>query len=110
MIEADDAVAFVYVPTKPYVESDSPGPQPVAFELRRLGDGSAGLAVFTDLDRLVAALGEYQPWLKISTLSLLLQLSQAEQRVPAVLNPTVEEGADRWTEADVTAYRERSRP
>lgn len=102
--DEDSGAAFVYVPTKPYEETESSAPQPISFELRRLGDGSAGLAVYTDLQQLITQLGEYQPWVKISALELLVQLSRAEQKVAVVVNPVLADGAARWTEADLAKW------
>ncbi|MCO5968967.1 SAV_915 family protein [Actinoallomurus soli] len=97
-------IAFVYVPTKPYRDTGSTAPQPISFELRRLDDGSAGLAVYTDLQQLIAQLGEHQPWARIAVLDLLVQLSQVEQKVPVVVNPVLADGAERWTETDVAGW------
>ncbi|GAB2865115.1 hypothetical protein GCM10027176_78590 [Actinoallomurus bryophytorum] len=95
-----EGVAYVYVPTQPATETT--GPRQVNFELRRLEDGTAGLPVFTELELLVAQLGEFQPWERIAVLELLIQISAA--RIPVVVNPVVQDGADRWTAAGIDAW------
>lgn len=103
---AESAPAHVYVPTRPYQDKATPGPQEVSFELRRLGDGSAGLAIYTELAHLVAQLGDFQPWVKVSVLELIVQLSRLTERVPVAVNPVLEEGASRWTETDLADWRD----
>jgi hypothetical protein len=96
-----EGVAWVYVPTRPSEEGR--GSYGVRFELRRLADGNAGLPVFTEPGLLVAQLGEFQPWKKIAVLDLLIQVSAAH--IPVVVNPELQEGADRWSAADIEAWR-----
>jgi hypothetical protein len=96
-----EGVAYVYVPTRPATETS--GPRQVNFELRRLEDGTAGLPVFTEPELLVAQLGDFQPWERIAVLELLIQISAAKLSV--VVNPVVQDGADRWSAADVEAWK-----
>ncbi|WP_406566946.1 SseB family protein [Actinoallomurus rhizosphaericola] len=98
-----EGVAWVYVPTVPSKPSEGAGPREVQFELRALADGAAALPVFTDQQMLVEQLGEWQPWEKIPVLELLIQISEAQARV--VVNPVVEEDADRWTADRVETWR-----
>ncbi|GAA4486049.1 hypothetical protein GCM10023191_011580 [Actinoallomurus oryzae] len=96
-----EGVAYVYVPTQPGETTN--GPQAVRFELRRLSDGNAGLPVFTAPELLIAQLGEFQPWKRIAVLDLLIQVSAAH--VPVAVNPVVGDDADRWTAADIEAWK-----
>lgn len=104
--DQEDGVAFVYVPTRPYEPTASPEGQEVRFELRGLADGSAGLPVFTDEQALVEQLGAHQPRARVAVLELLVQLSRVN--VPVVVNPVLQQGAERWTEADVAAWSRRT--
>lgn len=96
-----EGVAYVYVPTRPATETS--GPRQVNFELRRLEDGTAGLPVFTEPELLVSQLGDFQPWERIAVLELLIQISAA--KVSVVVNPVVEDGADRWSAVDAQAWK-----
>jgi hypothetical protein len=96
-----EGVAYVYVPTRPAKETSRP--RQVNFELRRLADGTAGLPVFTERELLVAQLGDFQPYERIAVLELLIQVSAA--KVPVVVNPVVQEDADRWSAVDVEAWK-----
>lgn len=95
-------VADVYVPTRPRRHADDSGPRQVEFELRQLADGAVGLPVFTELDLLIAQLGEFQPWEKIAVLELLIQVSAA--KVSVVVNPVAQPDLERWTAAGVEAW------
>jgi hypothetical protein len=99
--EEDRAVAFVWVPTRPFRRST--GSIPVQLELRRFPDGVPGLAVFTEKKILVEQLGDSQPHVKISILTVLEQISRT--RVPVLVNPTLHDGAGKWTDSDVKAWR-----
>ncbi|WP_433179937.1 hypothetical protein [Actinoallomurus sp. CA-150999] len=99
-----DAIAFVYVPTRPYRRAERGQTQHVRFELRQLDDGSPGLAVFTAKERLVAELGIHQPYVRIAALDLLVQVAGAKVRV--VIDPELRQGVPRWTEANLQAWRE----
>jgi hypothetical protein len=98
-----EGVAWVYVPTRPSKPIETTGPRQVEFELRQLPDGTAALPVFTDPELLREQLGEFQPWEKIAVLELLIQVSAARVRV--VVNPAVQEQVDRWTAADLEAWK-----
>lgn len=100
---ASHAVAFVYVPTRPYRRAERGQTQHVRFELRQLDDGSPGLPIFTTEERLVAELGSHQPYIRIAVLELLVQI--AEENVRVVINPRLKQGAPRWTEDDLQAWR-----
>ncbi|MCO6006776.1 hypothetical protein NE236_17460 [Actinoallomurus purpureus] len=98
-----EGVAWVYVPTTPSVRVQGDGPRQVEFELRQLADDTGALPVFTDPNLLVAQLGEFQPYEKIPVLELLIQVSAAQVRV--IVNPVVQEDAERWTANRLDAWR-----
>lgn len=102
---ADDdppgAVAFVYVPVQP-PRNPNAVPEAVTFELRSI-NGEPGLAIYTTQDRLIAELGEHQPYTRIPVLHLLVQL--AHQTLPIAVDPTLQPGTERWTEQSITAWR-----
>lgn len=100
---SEGAIAFVYAPTRPYRRAERGQTQQVRFELRQLDDGSPGLSVFTTEERLVAELGIHQPYVRIAVLDLLVQVAGANVKV--VINPALRQGAPRWTEADLEAWR-----
>jgi hypothetical protein len=100
MNDAPDAVAYVYVPIQP--RKPGSDPDAVTFEIRSL-DGEPGLAVYTDRDRLIASLGEYQPHVRISVLRLLMRL--AREALPIAVDPVLAPGAERWTEESIRAWR-----
>lgn len=95
-----DAVAYVYVPIQPHRSGSDR--QSVTFELRSI-DGEAGLAVYTDRDRLTAELGVHQPHVRIPVLRLLVHL--ARETFPIVVNPVLAPGTEKWTEASIRAWR-----
>lgn len=100
MNDAPDAVAYVYVPIQPRkAESD---PETVTFEIRSL-DGEPGLAVYTDRDRLIASLGEYQPHVRIPVLRLLVRL--ARETLPIAVDPVLAPGAEKWTQESIRAWQ-----
>lgn len=99
----DEAIAFVYVPTRPYESVTQGEAQPVRFELRRLPDGSPGLAVFTERQRLVNTLGIHQPYVKVGVLDLLVQV--AGEKISVVVNPALEHGAPQWSKEAVQDWR-----
>jgi hypothetical protein len=100
-----DPPASIYVPTQPLPESGWPAPERVVFDLRTMADGRAGLAVYTDHERLVAELGAYQSCVLVPVLDLLVRLSGSG--VPVMVNPTLADGARRWTADEVRAWRAR---
>jgi hypothetical protein len=67
-------------------------------ETRLLPDGHAVAMAFTDLDKLVAALGEHQPWIAVRAGSIKGLLENSG--VFVLLNPTIDAQAPRWTAAD----------
>ena len=70
------------------------------FEVRHLADGGRALPVFTTVRRLVAALGQQQPWVALPLEKVRLIAGGAGvHRV--VLDPGAEPGAWRWQPADL---------
>ena len=98
-----EGVAYVYVPTRPGRPAEENGPRQVEFELRQMEDGTAGLPVFTEPQLLVAQLGEFQPWVKIAVLELLIQVSAA--KVQVTVNPVAQHDLERWTADEVEAWK-----
>jgi hypothetical protein len=74
----------VYVPTTRPV---GPGENP-EYELRVMEDGTAGIAVYTSVDRLRKCLGADQPWSQASLLELLYLVG--EKRIGVALNPRLD--------------------
>lgn len=91
---------IVYVPAHPVVRA---GRRDVELEVRRLADGRAALPVFTSLDRLVASLGEAQPWVTLplrAARALMAAAGVGEVVVDAPIAP----GAWQWHEDDLATY------
>jgi hypothetical protein len=74
----------VYVPTTRPVGSDK-NPE---YELRVMADGTAGIAVYTSVDRLRECLGGDQPWSEASLLELLYLVGK--KRIGVALNPRMD--------------------
>jgi hypothetical protein len=74
----------VYVPTTRPV---GPGKNP-EYELRVMADGTAGIAVYTSVDRLRECLGGDQPWSEASLLELLYLVGK--KRIGVALNPRMD--------------------
>ncbi|MFG2134240.1 SAV_915 family protein [Streptomyces sp. NPDC048751] len=98
----------VFVPAHPrYVEATDESGTPtrvpfIAYELfEHPTDGTVALA-FTSLDRLVAALGEAQPWV-VTSLGPLAE-GVGGQGVTVRLNPHLAPGPPNWHPADLAAY------
>ncbi|TDE33394.1 hypothetical protein [Actinomadura sp. 6K520] len=77
-------MSSVYVPTAHPV---GPGENP-EYELRVLEDGTAGIAVYTSVDRLRECLGSDQPWSEASLLELLYLVGK--KRIGVALNPRMD--------------------
>lgn len=74
----------VYVPTvRPVRTGDSP-----EYQLRVMEDGTAGIAVYTSVDRLRGCLGGDQPWSEVSLLELLYLVGK--NRIGVALNPRID--------------------
>jgi hypothetical protein len=97
---------LVFVPAHPVDGSDA---RDIAVEVRRAADGSAVLAVFTTVDRLVATLGSYQPWVRMP-----LRAARAMVRAAGVnhvlVDPAKADTATLWTREDIDGLRREQRP
>jgi hypothetical protein len=93
----DGAKAIVYVPAHAEV---SEGAKKPAFEVRRRADGTQELPVFSSLERLVQALGRYQPWVALPLREL--QRAAAAAGVDRLaLDPAHPAGTWRWSRDDL---------
>jgi hypothetical protein len=92
----------VCVPAHPVRQGDQWG---VNLELRR-GEGDEKTAiVFTSPDTLVAALGEYQPWIAMPMLGLRnLVVAMGVRRI--IVDPAMGPDVPRWSDANVRAVTE----
>jgi SseB protein N-terminal domain len=89
----DRAKAIVYVPAHAEVYEGAKKP---AFEVRPRADGTQELPVFSSLERLVQALGRYQPWVALP----LPELQRAASAVGVdrlTLDPADPPGTWRWS-------------
>jgi hypothetical protein len=90
----------VYVPAHPVVWE---GRRDVELEVRQLADGRPALPVFTNLERLVASLGEAQPWVTLP-LQAARALMAAAGVTDVVIDAPVAPDAWHWHDADLAAY------
>lgn len=88
---SDQAPAYVYVPISDSATVISGEEGEIQLALHEFGDGTAGLPIFTDEDRLVAVLGADQARVKIAVLDLLMRLAPVE--LPVTVNPRLRVGA-----------------
>jgi SseB protein N-terminal domain len=89
--------AVVFVPAHASV---SEGAKKPAFEVRRCADGTQELPVFSSLERLVQALGRYQPWVALPLQELQRAASGAGVDRLA-LDPAGSPGMWRWSREDL---------
>jgi hypothetical protein len=79
----------------------------VGFEMRQQPDGTSVLPAYSSVTGLVEALGRYQPWVCVQ-LTQLLKALDGGRVARVLLDPPVEPGAWRWTQADLArSVRER---
>ncbi|MDF3297609.1 hypothetical protein [Streptomyces tropicalis] len=105
----------VFVPAHPrYVDTDGPDGRPVrvpfiAYELfAHPGDGTAAVAfAFTSLEKLVAALGDAQPWAAASLGPLAVGMG--EHGATVLLDPRVAPGRPNWRPEDLAAFAQEAR-
>lgn len=91
-MHADRLPELVFVPARPRV---SEGSREVTFEARTLADGTVALPVYSTVERLVAALGHYQPWACLPLRTVRAEMGKAG--VPrVVLDAAVDASAWRW--------------
>lgn len=89
---------LVYVPARP---RDTEGGRNVGFEIRHQPDGKLVLPAYSSVTRLVDGLGRYQPWVCVK-LTQLLDALDGGRVARVLLDPPVEPGAWRWTQADLS--------
>ncbi|MET7681242.1 SAV_915 family protein [Streptomyces sp. NPDC005423] len=98
----------VVVPAHPrYVESTDAAGRPVrvpfvVYEIFEPVPGGRAALAFTTVERLVAALGDAQPWV-LTSLGPLAE-GIAGQGVEVLLDPRVEPGHRNWHPAELAAY------
>jgi hypothetical protein len=88
---------LVYVPARP---GDTEGGRNVGFETRQQPDGALVVPAYSSVTGLVEALGRYQPWVCV-LLTQLLEALDGGRVARVLLDPPVERGAWRWTQADL---------
>jgi len=100
----DGRAEIVFAPARPDIRPGHDGD--VIFEVRQLADGGRGMPVFTDVKRLVAALGPDQPWVALPLANIRVIMGGAGvDRV--VIDPEAEPAAWRWQDSDLEALERR---
>jgi hypothetical protein len=101
---AADLPAIVFAPARPDVRPDHR--DEMVFEVRRASDGGLVLPVFSQLDRLTAALGPDQPWvaLPLHNVQVIMGGSGIDR---VLLDPDAEPGTQRWTDSDLEELERR---
>jgi hypothetical protein len=89
------APELVFVPARPQVSGDS---RNVVYETRTLADGTVALPAFSTVTKLVAALGQYQPWMCLPLRTVEADMARAGVH-HVVLDATVAVPAWRWQES-----------
>lgn len=87
---------MLFIPAHPEPAS---GPDTITLERRLLPGGVPVAMGFTTLDKLVEALGEYQPWVALEA-GRLREVLVGTRSIVAI-DPSVPHEAIRWTAADV---------
>jgi hypothetical protein len=88
----------VLVPAQPVESLSAKG---LGFETRILESGESVLIGFSNVDKLVTELGEYQPWIAVTVEELAQAADGAGLRL--AIDPTVEANAPRWSRKDFEA-------
>ncbi|WP_416975691.1 SAV_915 family protein [Streptomyces sp. 4F14] len=91
----------VFVPAHPRYADDVPY---IVYELFGHADGGTVALAFTTPRKLVAALGEAQPW--VATSLGVLATGMRAHGVTVRLDPSVDPGARNWTPAGLATYAE----
>jgi hypothetical protein len=89
-------ITLVYVPAHPRVTDYG---KDIGVELRGTDDGELAGIAFSSLERLVAALGEYQPWVAMERDRFTAVVGAAG--APFVCVDPALEMVQRWSAADV---------
>jgi hypothetical protein len=92
---------ILVVPAHPRREGDAV--TGLAIETRLLAGGERVAMAFTSTDKLVAALGEYQPWVAVPAGKIKDLL--ANTGLIVLLDPVVDAQALRWTAADLATAK-----
>jgi hypothetical protein len=92
---------FVVAPAHP---ASSHGDTSIVFEVRESPRGNV-VPVFSDVRRLVAALGPAQPWVVLPLIKIR-ELAASGGVHEVVLDPEVESGAWRWSYEDLVTLQE----
>src|ERR1700733_2624731 len=90
----DQPPELVFVPARPQV---SGGGRDVAYETRTLADGTVALPVYSTVTKLVAALGQYQPWMCLPLRTVQADMGKAGVH-QLVVDAEVDTSAWRWQE------------
>jgi hypothetical protein len=88
----DQQPELVFVPARPQL---SGGSRDVAYETRTLADGTVALPVYSTVTKLVAALGQYQPWMCLPLRTVEADLGRAGVH-KVVMDAEVDRSAWRW--------------
>jgi hypothetical protein len=88
----DQQPELVFVPARPQL---SGGNKDVAYETRTLADGTVALPVYSTVTKLVAALGQYQPWMCLPLRTVEADLGRAGVH-KVVVDAQVDTSAWRW--------------
>jgi hypothetical protein len=99
---------IVIAPARPDLRPDlRPGNDgDVIFEVRELSGGGRAMPVFTTVMRLVATLGQDQPWVALPLRNLQAIMGGAGVDT-VVLDPRAQPGAWRWQASDLQALERR---
>lgn len=96
----------VFVPAHPRHPADPSRRPEIGFELLGRQDGSRPVPVaFTDVRKLVAALGDAQPWIAVPV-RWFVELMRDSGFGRTYLDPEVEPGTPTWSADAVKAYAE----
>jgi hypothetical protein len=88
---------LVYVPARP---GDTESGRNVGFETRQQPNGTLVVPAYSSVTGLVEALGRCQPWVCVQ-LAQLVEALDGGRVARVLLDPPVEPGAWRWTQADL---------
>lgn len=95
---------IVIAPARPDIRPGHNGD--VIFEVREISDGGRALPVFTTVKRLVATLGQDQPWVALPLRNIQAIMGGAGvDRV--LIDPQAQPGTWRWQASDLQALERR---
>ncbi|MCC9309011.1 SseB family protein [Kitasatospora sp. RB6PN24] len=93
----------VYVPAHPRYPADPQVAPQIGFELLQSSLGGPVPVAFTSTEKLVAALGEAQPWIAVPARSFV-QLMRGAGYAPVYLDPELPPGTRTWSPQDLDQY------